>query len=163
MTRAYWVVLVGGLMLASMVQAKPIYVDARDYPTQGAGRAAFEALEAKWREGFTIACMDAICDTGYNNYLPVHLSCAVRADDGILKSCHWAIAGSARSIHPGTGRGEYEIRTAVCEIPLAADTPLAILLATAATKDPFDDPLPGAGTSVYTSISDCLSARTDDH
>src|ERR1700712_3372914 len=128
MTRAYWVVLVGGLMLASMVQAK-------------------------WREGFTIACMDAICDTGYNNYLPVHLSCAVRADDGILKSCHWAIAGSARSIHPGTGRGEYEIRTAVCEIPLAADTPLAILLATAATKDPFDDPLPGAGTTVYSRSS----------
>lgn len=150
------------MLLVSVVQAQPAYVDARDYPVPGAGRAAFALLEAKWREGFREACSDALCDSGYSNYIPVHLSCSVRADSGILNSCHWAIAGSATRTNPDTGRGEYEIRTGICEIPLAADTPLHVLLATAATRDPFDDPLPGRKESAYSAIADCLSARTDD-
>jgi len=145
-----------GLILSSIAQAQPAYVDARNYPAPGMGVAAFDRLEERWLEGFDVACGDALCNGVYDYQRPFKISCSVRSADGILKSCHWAIVGTVERIDPEAGTSEYEVRSVICEIPLVADTPLQVLLATADDEDPFDDPLPGGELSAYWGIADCV-------
>lgn len=163
MSRLIYAVLSICLCLPVCARSAPVYVDARDYPVKGAGVAAFAEFERRWESGFDDACSDALCGSGYGNYRPVYLRCVVRAVDGSVQSCHWAVAGSAEGIDPKNGRGEYEVRTLICAIPMPSNVPLQVLLATADDEDPFNEPLPRGGRIPYEVMRDCVGAMADGH
>lgn len=145
--------------LAGAVQAAPRYVDARDYPTQGAGAKAFAQMQASLVQGFDWVCGDTFCEGLHDNYLPLRLSCAVRADNGVLKSCHWALVGSNEHIDPTRGAITSEVTSAVRGLPLAEGTLLSTLLASVEGGNNLHKPLPGTTRSAYDGLADCLSAR----
>jgi len=162
MSRSTLIAAIFGLWLAWPAQAQPAFVDARNYPAPGMGTAAFDRLEERWLEGFDVACGDALCTGVYDYQRPFKISCAVRSIDGVLKSCHWAIVGTVERTDPETSTSEYEIRSVICEIPLASDIPLQVLLETADDRDSFFDPLPGGKTSAYWGIADCVGPLVSD-
>lgn len=147
--------------MAAGAHAASRFVDARDYPSPGAGAAAFSQMEAKLIEGFYSVCGDTFCESDYNNYLPLHLSCSVRVDNGVLRGCQWALAGSQEVVDPVRGAILSEVHAPVCSLPLAGGTLLSALLASVEGGDNLHKPLPGTKRSVYDALVDCLSGRID--
>ncbi len=145
--------------LMGAANAAPRFVDARDYPASGAGARAFDQMESSLIQGFNHVCGDTFCEGEYINYLPLRLTCSVRLDNGVLKSCHWALVGSDTRIDQGRGALRAQLTSSICGIPLAGGTLLSTLLASVEGGDNLHKPLPGTRRSVYDAISDCLSQR----
>ena len=132
------------------------YVDARDYPTVGAGRERLRNIEAQLVRGFDYICGDTFCEGDYSNLQALRFRCAVHASSGRVHACGWTFTGSMADVDTESGQLVVDALTWHCRVPLAEGTPLQLLLQTLEQRDPLHVPLPGTSDSVYDGLAECV-------
>lgn len=142
-------------LVVATAQARD-HVDARDYPTPGAGRAAFERMEQDLVRGFDDICGDTFCEGEFFNLRALQLRCAVAAEDGTVAGCLWSFAGSDTSVLADAAVPQVHARTYACALPLAPGTPLDTLLRTLVGRGALHTPLPGTRSTSYDGLIGCL-------
>lgn len=146
----------GVVLLAVAPFAAGSHVDARDYPSAGAGEAAFAVMERALVRGFDYICGDTFCEGDYGNVRALQLRCSVRSNSGALAGCLWSFAGSYAYVSPADALPSVQARTWACHLPVVPGTPLAALLERLRGPDALDAPLPGTNVSSYEALTDCL-------
>lgn len=151
------IALLAALLLTGAAHAAPVFVDARDYPTPGAGHERFLAAERMLVRGFDDVCGDTFCEGQYYNLWAMRLRCSVQQATGVVGSCVWTFAGSDTRVQ-NYGRIDVDHGSYACTLPLAPETRLEQLLQVwlVAGHEAIDAPLPGTTTSVYDGLTDCL-------
>lgn len=132
------------------------FIDARSYPTPTAGRERFLALETRLVRGFDEVCGDTFCEGEYHNLQSLRFRCSVNAADGGVEECVWTFTGSTAQVDGSSGRIIVDARSWACPVPLAARTPLPILLQALEQDDPLHVRLPGTTTNLYEGLTGCL-------
>ena len=143
------------VLLAAAAQARE-HVDARDYPSPGAGRVAFERMERDLVRGFDDICGDTFCEGEFFNLRALQLRCAVAADDGTVAGCLWSFAGSDAYVLADVAVPQVHARTYACALPLAPGTSMEALLRTLVGRDALHTPLPGTRSTSYDGLIGCL-------
>lgn len=149
-----WVTLSAGT--ASAGPARGPYVDARDYPVVGAGRERLRGIETRLVRSFDDICGDTFCEGDYNNLQALRFRCSVHAASGRVHACGWTFTGSMADVDADSGQVVVDAPTWHCHVPLAAETPLQLLLQTLEQGDPLHVPLPGTSDSVYDGLIECV-------
>ncbi|MDX3933471.1 MAG: hypothetical protein QHC77_16165 [Stenotrophomonas sp.] len=149
-------IIAGMLLLAAAPLAAGSHVDARDYPSAGAGEAAFAVMERALVRGFDYICGDTFCEGDYGNLRALQLRCAVSRDGGTVAACLWSFAGSHASVGSFDPKPSVDARTRACRLPVVPGTSLAALLERLRGPDALDTPLPGTDVSSYQALTDCL-------
>lgn len=144
------------LLPSGQVRAGDTHVDARDYPGPGQGADRFHALETTLVRGFDNICGDTFCEGEYGNLQALRYRCSVNAATGGVHACVWSFAGSTARVDAATGALVVDARTWACPSPLAANTPLALLLDTLQGDNAIHIALPGSAASVYDALTECL-------
>lgn len=147
-----------GLLVAGAAQAGPLYVDARDHPTAGAGNERFLAAERRLVRGFDNICGDTFCEGQYYNLRAMRLRCSVQQATGGVGDCVWTFAGSYTWVQQA-GQIEVDHGSYACRLPLAPGTPLEQLLQiweAGSADDALDATLPGSTFSTYEALTECL-------
>lgn len=141
---------------AAAGQAGGPYVDARDYPSTGAGWERLRHIEAQLVRDFDYICGDTFCEGDYNNLQALRLRCSVQAGSGRVHACGWTFTGSMAEVDAISGEVVVDAPTWHCRAPLAEGTPLERLLQTLEQPEPLHVPLPGTGESIYDGLVDCV-------
>lgn len=149
-----WVTLAAGA--ASAGPARVSYVDARDYPVAGAGWERLHNIETRLVRSFDDICGDTFCEGDYNNLQALRFRCSVHVASGRVHACGWTFIGSTANVDAASGQVVVDAPTWHCRVPLAADTPLQLLLQTLEQGDPLHVPLPGTSDSVYDGLAECV-------
>ncbi|HIE5094475.1 hypothetical protein WG628_17490 [Stenotrophomonas maltophilia] len=143
------------LLVVPSVQAFP-YVDLIDYPQQEANWDRFFALEGRLQRGFDTICGDTFCEGEYSDIRALRLRCSVDAARGTVHECLWAFAASDLQVSRADGAIVVRQPTWLCRLPLQPGTPVEVLHAALAARDPLHDPLPGTSQSVYDGLVGCI-------
>lgn len=137
-------------------QTAPVYGDVYGYFTTDAQYESWYTLTTRLRRNFDDICGDTFCEGDYSNIQSLGYRCSVEQTTGAIGRCIWLFAGSYEDIDPATGRFAVHKAFWRCRTPLAPGTTIDALLAALAGDEPLYAPLPGASTTIYDGLVDCL-------
>lgn len=147
--------------LAALLSVTPpalagTHVDLIDYPSSEANWDRAYDLEAALAAEFSAVCADTLCEGDYSNYRVMQFRCAVLAQAGTVQRCAWVVAASELAVQAGTGGIEVADGRWVCEVDLRPGVPVEAFHAALAVPGGLQAPLPVAGRSLFSGLSDCL-------
>ncbi|WP_421569328.1 hypothetical protein [Stenotrophomonas sp. PD6] len=137
--------------------AASTHVDLVDFPTVQANWDRFHDLARRLAVGFDNVCADTFCEGEFSDIEAFRLRCAVERATGSVSECRWAFAASEVEVDEQTGRIVARQPTWLCRLPIPAGTSVETLFNALAGPNAIFARLPGAGTSVYEAVGDCLT------
>lgn len=150
-------VLLAAALTPAPAAAAPTHIDLVDFPTVQANWDRFHDLRRRLARGFDDVCADTFCEGEFSDIEAFRLRCAVERATGTVSECRWAFAASEVEVDEDTGRIVARQPTWLCRLPIPAGTSIETLFSALAGPNAIFARLPGADTSVYEAVGDCLT------
>jgi hypothetical protein len=150
-------VLLAAAFTPAPAAAAPTHIDLVDFPTVQANWDRFHDLGRRLTRGFDDVCADTFCEGEFSDIEAFRLRCAVERATGTVSECRWAFAASEVEVDEDIGRIVARQPTWLCRLPIPAGTSIETLFSALDGPNAIFARLPGADTSVYEAVGDCLT------